>query len=269
MSANGNIPAGQLRVIDEHGTRLRDWAAAVWARMVADAQADGVTLRPSYTPPPAPAGLAGYRDYDMQLWLYRNPIGPVAINPPGFSSHGLGDVLDIGDGLGWVEGRLPRYGLTRPLLARGEPWHVKFGTNLAGLGITPITVKTRSKSMTTRFVQIGTGGADFGKGALCALAGDVGYPCPGNFQEYVRTGGRDRATYEFEIHGPAIPVAKADWDALKRAYTVGPSVVGGGVSLAEVKAEADRVIANVPTAAENATATATAVNDDVAKRMQS
>lgn len=252
MSTNGNVPASQLRVVDGHGTRLRDWVAAVWFRMVADAARDGVTLKPSHTEPPAPAGLAGYRDYTMQKWLYRHPIGPVAIARPGTSTHGLGNRLDVGSGVAWVAARMGRYGLWREFAS--EPWHFGFQTSLAGLGLTPITVKARRKSMTTRFVQIGTGGTNFGKGALCALAGDVGYPCPGNFQEYVREGDRDRASYEFEVHGPAIPIEKADWDALKRAYTEGPSVVGGGVSLAEVKAEADRVIAKVPTAADNATA---------------
>lgn len=96
----------------------------------------------------------------------------------------------------------------------------------------PPAPQRKRNNMTTRFVQIGTGGKDFGIGAVCALAGDAGFPGPANFQEYVRTHAdgsvNDRAAQEFRVHGPAIPITKAEWDRLKAAYTTG--AISGGAT---------------------------------------
>lgn len=118
--------------------------------------------------------------------------------------------------------------------------------------------KSRRKGMTTRFVQIGTGGSGFGVGAVCALAGDAGFAGPGNFQEYTRTVAdgsvNDRAAQEFAVHGPSIPIPAAQWAALKASYTQG-GVVSGGVDLQPVL----DALGAVPTAAQNGAAARAAI----------
>jgi murein DD-endopeptidase MepM/ murein hydrolase activator NlpD len=83
------------------------------------------------------------------------------------------------------------------------------------------------KSMTTRFGKIGTGTG--GVGTVVALAGDAGFPCAANWQEYTRTvadqGTNDRAYQEFNVHGGVIWIAANKWDELKTAYTVASPTV--------------------------------------------
>lgn len=122
-------------------------------------------------------------------------------------------------------------------------------------GQVPEKPKARKRNMTTRFVQIGTGGSNFGVGAICALAGDAGFPGPGNWQEYTRTvadgGVNDRAAREAAVHGPAIPIPKEQWAALRASYTEG-AATGSGAGFTS----ADRQRLNaVPTADQVAKAT--------------
>lgn len=87
------------------------------------------------------------------------------------------------------------------------------------------TPKGRKRGMTTRYAMIGSGDGKGGPGTICALAGDVGYPCPGNFDEYVRgtVQGHDRAVEEFAVHGPPIWVTKDEWPKLRARYTTAPT----------------------------------------------
>ncbi len=87
-------------------------------------------------------------------------------------------------------------------------------------------VNARSRSMTTRFGKIGTGSG--GLGTVVALAGDAGYPCAANWQEYTRNPADqsqlDRAAQEYKVHGEIVWIPAAQWDALKAAYTeAGPT----------------------------------------------
>lgn len=107
-----------------------------------------------------------------------------------------------------------------------EPWHfANQSSTPQGGNATVIEAdlirKVRKRNMTTRYALIGSSvNGDGGKGQVCALAGDVGSPCPGNWDEYVRPGtASDRATQEFQIHGPAIWLSKADWAVQKAKYT--------------------------------------------------
>jgi len=136
MALNGQLPAAALDVIDGEGTRLAKPAAAVWLRMVADAAREKVRLRPTTTVGTnRPRGFAGYRDLEAQKWLVKNPTGPVLGNPPGTQSHGTGYVLDVDMGVAWIVAHAARYGITRPLLAEGEPWHLRFTKTLTQLGL--------------------------------------------------------------------------------------------------------------------------------------
>lgn len=87
----------------------------------------------------------------------------------------------------------------------------------------------RRSAMTTRFAMIGSGDGKGGAGTLVALAGDVGYPCPGNWDEYRRDpadgSDRDRAAVEFQIHGPVVWLTQQQWPEAKARYTT-PPVVG-------------------------------------------
>ena len=90
--------------------------------------------------------------------------------------------------------------------------------------------------MTTRFIKIGSGDGAGGLGSVVALAGDVGYPCAGNWQEYVRNPANgskeDRAASEFKAHGDAVWIPAAQWDALRKLYTEGgPSITSPTVTL--------------------------------------
>lgn len=138
--ANGQYPASELVEVDRIGTRLNRDAAAVFLRIVADAARVGVTVRP--TPPSAgqPKGLAGYRDLKTQQWLRDHPLGPVKIAPPGSSTHGWGDVVDVGDvgGQKFMVANAVKYGLSRPLLAQGEPWHFQLNKTLSQLGLAQV-----------------------------------------------------------------------------------------------------------------------------------
>lgn len=88
--------------------------------------------------------------------------------------------------------------------------------------------KKRKHNMTTRFAFIGSGDGNGGEGTLVALAGDVGYPCAGNWDEYRRIPAdgsiRDRAASEFQIHGPVIWLDAAGWAAAKARYTTAPAM---------------------------------------------
>lgn len=214
---NGNIPDSLLKTIDGHGTRLRDWCADVWRRMVADALADNITLTPSYTPPPAPAGLAGYRDYDVQVWLYRHPTGPVPIARPTTSTHGLGNRLDVGHGIDWIVPRMGQYGLWREFSS--EPWHFGFRTTLAGLGLTPIT-DTRRNSMATGYWTVRDGKTEW------ALAGDGQGDAA-----WIPLGAQDLANAVGRVHGTFVQLAPSDFDAFKVKYTSASVTTPGTMNL--------------------------------------
>jgi len=111
-------------------------AATAWQRMhVAAKAATGATLR--ITPP-----NGAYRDLAAQKYMFENPLGPVPIAPPGFSSHGDGRAVDISNFnqvYNWLRNHAHEFGFTQQFST--EPWHWKHnGTSSAGGG-TEITSK--------------------------------------------------------------------------------------------------------------------------------
>ncbi|MAT17193.1 MAG: hypothetical protein CMF56_01320 [Leifsonia sp.] len=133
MTKNGELPETMLVRIDTIGTRLRVDMARKWQQLVDDAARQGVRLRATPAAVGTPAGMAGYRDLDMQAWLVANPIGPAPIAPVGASTHGWGDVVDVDLGVAWLEQNASRYGITQPI--GSEPWHWDLDpTSTAGTG---------------------------------------------------------------------------------------------------------------------------------------
>lgn len=111
----------------------------------------------------------------------------------------------------------------------------------------PEPTKKRKKGMTTRYAFIGSGDGKGGEGTLIALAGDVGYPTPGNWDEYRRIpadgSDRDRAATEFLIHGPPIWLDAGQWAEAKARYTTAPKM--GTVEVEsdpEVTAKLDKIL---------------------------
>lgn len=220
MSRNGELKDSELASVDDRGNRLAAWAAAVWFRMVHDAAKDGITL--GISPPSTrnePPGLSGYRDLAGQTWLWQHPIGPVPIAPPGHSTHGLGTALDVDTGLGWIAVHANRYGVTRPFLSRGEPWHLQFTTTLASLDLTPITPLKRRNTMSTLYHDIST------KPTLFALGGDS----PGTPANWLETIDYEGVALPWAAaHGNSVGLTHDSFVAFKNNY-LAPLKIAGGI----------------------------------------
>lgn len=138
MASNGRLDVSQL-VRAANGTPaqlLEKNTAAAWARMVADAAKDGITLRPE-----ADDGVSScYRNFDNQVHAdqIEKQGGPTAATP-GFSNHGWGTAIDIYMGPGvkaWLDKNAAKYGFSwTEGKASGESWHWVFvggGSAVAG-----------------------------------------------------------------------------------------------------------------------------------------
>jgi len=91
--------------------------------------------------------------------------------------------------------------------------------------------RSRRNTVTTNYVKI-TSSADKqgGQGSLWATAGDLGTPCPGNWDEFTRTvynntDPLDRGARAAAIHGVPILLTDKEWEAEKARYTT-PVPVG-------------------------------------------
>lgn len=87
----------------------------------------------------------------------------------------------------------------------------------------------RPKTMTTNYVRTSSGDKKGGEGSLWATAGDAGFAGPGNWLEFTRTPAdgstNDRGRRMADVHGNAIYLTDAEWDAHKKAYTT-PGAAG-------------------------------------------
>lgn len=128
------------------------------------------------------------------------------------------------------------------------------GVHVRAAFLTPAPVSIRRTTMTTNYVHADSGDLAGGEGSLWALAGDAGTPCAGNWIEYRRTPAdgsvRDRGSRMATAHGPGIFLTAAEWAEYKLSYTT--PVASSGISLKPVL----DAIGKVPTASQNATATA-------------
>ena len=111
-----------------------------------------------------------------------------------------------------------------------------FGTFIITRPPWPAAPDQRKFSVTTRYAQLNTGSPQGGHGTLIALAGDAGYPCPGNWLQYTRDTSNgtlaDRALQEYKVHGEPVWVDVTTWNTLKKAYTEGgPSITSPTISL--------------------------------------
>ena len=123
---NGSLPASLLVEV-EPGLSLEAATAEAYRRMKAAAAQDGVTLA---IPRPAGAYRSLFVQKDMRErgWLYNlDPTSSVALAAPGYSTHGLGDRVDIVRGAAgdWAIRNAHRFGFVREFGA-ADPRHFRF-----------------------------------------------------------------------------------------------------------------------------------------------
>lgn len=123
---NGSLPASLLVEV-EPGLSLEPATAEAYRRMKAAAAQDGVTLA---IPRPAGAYRSLFVQKDMRErgWLYNlDPTSSVALAAPGYSTHGLGDRVDIVRGAAgdWAIRNAERFGFVREFGA-ADPRHFRF-----------------------------------------------------------------------------------------------------------------------------------------------
>ena len=126
MLSNGALPPDRLVEV-EPGLSLEPGTAAAYKRMKAAAAQDGVTLA---IPRPAGAYRSLFVQKDMRErgWLYNlDPTSSVALAAPGYSTHGLGDRVDIVRGAAgdWAIRNAHRFGFVREFGA-ADPRHFRF-----------------------------------------------------------------------------------------------------------------------------------------------
>ena len=116
MALNGRLTSAQLTAVS--GTYLSKTAAQAWKNMVyACKKATGITL--TITLP-----YGGYRNLSAQAYLHAHPQGPVAVAAPGYSTHGLGDAVDINNAwqvAAWLNANASKFGFTKTFSS--ESWH--------------------------------------------------------------------------------------------------------------------------------------------------
>ena len=123
---NGDLPASLLVEV-EPGLSLEPATAAAYKRMKDAAAQDGVTLA---IPRPAGAYRSLFVQKDMRErgWLYNlDPTSSVALAAPGYSTHGLGDRVDVVRGAAgdWAIRNAHRFGFVREFGA-ADPRHFRF-----------------------------------------------------------------------------------------------------------------------------------------------
>lgn len=123
---NGEVPLSALVEV-ESGMHLEPGTAAAYRRMKSAASRDGVTLA---IPRPAGAYRSLFVQGDMHRrpWLYNlDPTSTVSLAKPGYSTHGLGDRVDIvrGDAGDWAIEHALEFGFVREFGA-ADPRHFRF-----------------------------------------------------------------------------------------------------------------------------------------------
>lgn len=113
MSANGRLDVAR-ELVPISGTHLRPITAAAFVKMNAACEAaTGRTLD-------IVNGAGGYRDWEAQVALYRNPPAGVKVAAPGSSTHGQGYALDLTTTCfvpavrDWLRSNCSDYGFTKP-----------------------------------------------------------------------------------------------------------------------------------------------------------
>jgi len=120
--SNGKVPDSALTPVGDTGHRLWQPAAQQLGRLIADAEAEGVTI-----------GITdSYRTYDTQVDLVRRKglysQGGLAA-APGTSDHGWGLAADLrldDRAQAWMRANADRYGFAED--TPREPWHWAYQT---------------------------------------------------------------------------------------------------------------------------------------------
>lgn len=247
-----------MQLVAVQGDMMLDAPAArAWLNLEAAAASQyGVNLNLT-----APAGAWRSEAMVIDMWLssparrkavYGVPIGVGVARPKslggGGSVHQNGHCIDINNwsliGSKKLNALARQFGFTQTIST--EPWHLQHdGSGVAGVGGSSMPDQPKRRySMTTNYVKVTTGDKAGGEGSLWATAGDAGTPCPGNWIEFTRspadgsTG--DRGSRMAAVHGNAIFLSDAAWDAHRAAYTT--SVPGGSGGTATDMTETNRLL---------------------------
>lgn len=175
------------------------------------------------------------------VWPDMRQVGPLVSAPEVgdvviFGEYHTGLVSQVEGGLRFIEGNPGAAGALNTQVVERPGWGASERVFRRPI-YSAIPTQQRRLDMTTRYAKIGSG--DGGVGTIVALAGDVGYPCPGNWQEYTRTvadgSSNDRAAMEYLVHGSVVWIPAAQWAALQTSYTVGGPTVNAPetISLSE------------------------------------
>lgn len=225
MSFNGRLSADQLTLVGD-SIYLSNRAAKAWSLMVtACAKDTGHTM--TITPPDG-----GYRDLAMQQYLIDHPEGPVPIAPLGYSTHGMGDAVDIHRVwlvYGWLRGNAHRFGFHQQFAS--EAWHWKHdGSEPAGNDVTPIDEQIEEEETMTTYMEP-TENSPAINGISRIWAGGPRELPAGSLNFY-------SGVWELTSPG-ARRLTVAEWNAIQRAY----AAAGRKVPLASVSGiEAETIV---------------------------
>lgn len=193
---NGSLPASLLVEV-EPGLSLEPATAEAYRRMKAAAAQDGVTLA---IPRPAGAYRSLFVQKDMRErgWLYNlDPTSSVALAAPGYSTHGLGDRVDIVRGAAgdWAIRNAHRFGFVREFGA-ADPRHFRF-TKPTWAASAVIPIESEEDDDMTTFELIKT------------PDGTVWW-CVNRVTRYAIPGSRQLATYQAHLENLGLPTRIVD-----------------------------------------------------------
>lgn len=281
MSANGRLTGSELTLVQPGllPIFLANAAARAWFNLKAEydrTHGDSLTIA-------APVG--GYRSYAIQADMHVRPelyglsaYSTIPLAKAGYSTHGDGLAVDIADASKpsprktWLLASAARFGFTRQF-GDADPNHYRL-TSSTPAGTAPARIPEEENDMKLQFIQTKEDPAAkvdktwvYGPAGIKHVESEYHLGLLQRLdafqQDYPTTDGGFLPGEVAILNTYVQPQVAADVAVVEAAITA---------ALADVDEQvAEQVLAkiDIPTAVENATATAKAVNDDAAQRMQS